>query len=266
MSSWEALARELDAWQAAGRRASLWWRDDDAVESTPALARLLAIAATWRVPLALATVPRFAQASLVAALREVPGIVPLPHGFQHVDHSPAGAKSGELGPARALEVNLREVALGWRRLAALFGNRALPVLVPPWNRIDPALLPHLPGLGFRGLSAWGARAQAWAAPGLWQVNVHLDLIDWRGSRGFVGEAKALGALVDHLAARRRNEVDKDEPSGLLTHHLVHDAPAWRFIETLLARSAGHPAMQWLEIETVFPPSDAAPRAGAVEGR
>ena len=266
MSSWEALARELDAWQEADRSASLWWRDDDAVESTPALERLLAIAGARRVPLALATVPHFAQASLVAALREVRGIVPIPHGFQHVDHSPTGTKSGELGPARAREVNLREAALGWRRLAALFGNRALPVLVPPWNRIDPALLPHLPGLGFRGLSAWGARAKAWAAPGLWQVNAHLDVIDWRGGRGFVGEAKALGDLVGHLAARRRNEVDRDEPSGLLTHHLVHDAAAWRFIETLLARTAGHPAVRWLEIEAVFPPFDAAPRDLAVEGR
>ncbi len=190
----------------------------------------------------------------------------LAHGYAHVSHAPAGVKSGELGPARALAVNLREAALGWQRLQALFGGRAFPVLVPPWNRIDPALIPHLPELGFCGLSAWGARAEVLAAPGLVQANTHLDLIDWRGSRGFVGEEKALGVLVDHLAARRRNEVDKDEPSGLLTHHLVHDAPAWRFIETLLARSAGHPAMQWLEIETVFPPSDAAPRAGAVEGR
>jgi hypothetical protein len=265
MSSWEALARELDSWQAAGRRASLWWRDDDAVESTPALERLLAIAGSWRVPLALATVPLLAQASLVAALRDAPGVAALPHGFRHLNHSPAGVKSGELGPARALDVNLREVDLGWRRLETLFGGRALPVLVPPWNRIDAALVPHLPALGFRGLSAWGARAAAWAAPGLWQVNTHLDIIDWRGGRGFVGEAKALAVLVGHLAARRRNEVDADEPSGLLTHHLVHDAAGWRFIETLFARMAEHPAARWLDAETIFPPAKAELPSVAAEG-
>lgn len=265
MSSWAALERELDAWQAAGRVASLWWRDDDAVDTTPALERLLATAGTYGIPLALAVVPQPARASLADAIGDAPAVTPLPHGYAHVSHAPAGAKSGELGPARAVAVNLREAALGWQRLQALFGKRAFPVLVPPWNRIDPALIPHLPGLGFCGLSAWGARAKVRPAPGLVQANTHLDVIDWRGSRGFVGEADALDELASHLAARRRGEVDPDEPSGLLTHHLAHDAGAWRFIETLFARTLGHSAVRWLDAEEIFRPSQARPRAAAPDG-
>ena len=36
------LSRELARWRAAGRRARLWWRDDDARAPGPELERLLA--------------------------------------------------------------------------------------------------------------------------------------------------------------------------------------------------------------------------------
>ena len=258
MSSWQALVAELDAWGAAGRAATLWWRDDDATAATPALQHLLELAGRFRTPIALAAVPLLSEASLVRAVASAPEASVMAHGYRHANHSAAGEKSGELGPARPLEVKLREAELGWRRLVQLFGERAMPVLVPPWNRIDPALVPHLPALGFRGLSSWGARASAWAAPGLKQVNTHLDIIDWRGTRSFVGESKALAILLDHLGARRRGEVDADEPSGLLTHHLAHDVPAWHFIAELLALSAGHPAAHWLAPGAVF----AAPAAAS----
>lgn len=266
MSGWAALARELDAWHDAGRVASLWWRDDDAVEATPALARLIAIAANHRVPLALAVVPQPARASLKEALGSAPSVTALPHGYAHANHAPAGVKNGELGPARPVPVNLREAVLGWRRLEGLLGGGAFPMLVPPWNRIDPALVPHLAGAGFRGLSAWGARSSALAAPGLLAVNTHLDIIDWRAGRAFVGEAKALGELVAHLAARRRGAADAAEPSGLLTHHLVHDEPAWRFVEALLAHTVNHPAARWDGVAAIFASASAAPRRAAAEGR
>ena len=36
-AEWGDLARELDAWAADGRRATLWWRDDDAAHAGPEL-------------------------------------------------------------------------------------------------------------------------------------------------------------------------------------------------------------------------------------
>src|SRR3712207_7045597 len=43
---------------------------------------------------------------------------------------------------------------GVERLLRFYGNRLVPMLVPPWNRIDPALLPDLPPLGLRALSVF----------------------------------------------------------------------------------------------------------------
>jgi hypothetical protein len=56
MSTWDDLARECDAWAAEGRAVELWWRDDDAIEDTPALRRLLALT-RGRAPIALAVIP-----------------------------------------------------------------------------------------------------------------------------------------------------------------------------------------------------------------
>ena len=251
MTGWGDLERELDAWADAGRQATLWWRDDDAVEPTPALARLLALSRNNRVPLALAVVPAPAVPALAAALRDQPTVTPVQHGYAHRNHAAGGAKGGELGPTRPIGANERELSRGWRRMGALFGAAALPVLVPPWNRIDRALIPSLPRLGFCGLSTYGARASAEPVPGLVQVNTHLDIIDWRGSRGFVGEGKALEQLVAHFRARRERTVDPAEPSGLLTHHLVHDAGAWAFIAALVIRIGRHGAGRWLAPTEVF---------------
>jgi hypothetical protein len=171
----------------------------------------------------------------------------LQHGWAHANHRPSGERSAEYAADRPLAVMTAELARGREHLRDLFGARFLPVLVPPWNRIDDAVVAALPGLGFRALSVFGPRAAAALAT----VNTHLDPIAWRAGRGFVGDAKALGDLVDHLAARRVGRVDADEPTGLLTHHLVHDAALWRFLDRLLARTAAHPAARWLDPRDVF---------------
>ena len=114
-----------------------------------------------------------------------------------------------------------------------FGATFLTVLVPPWNRLEPQLIERLTACGFSGLSTFGRRPDREAAPGLTQVNAHLDPIDWRGGRLFVGEAAALGRLVAVL--------DPDEPIGILSHHLAMDEPGWRFLERLLEILTSHPA-------------------------
>ena len=68
MSTWRELEQELEAWARSGRRATFWWRDDDAVEPSPALDRLLELAASGRAPLALAVIPARASSGLAAQL------------------------------------------------------------------------------------------------------------------------------------------------------------------------------------------------------
>ncbi|GAB4190076.1 MAG: polysaccharide deacetylase family protein [Thalassobaculales bacterium] len=212
---------EITALAAAGR-LRLWWRDDDAVADTPALRRLLAIAGRAGIRVGVAVVAGRAEPGLVPALA---GHRPLVHGWLHANHAPAGTKKSEFCAGRP-EDDLR-AALA--RMAGLFGPALVPALVPPWNRIDATLARALPGLGYRGLSTFGL----WRAEGgpRLQVNTHVDIIDWHGTRGFAG---------DRVLAELAGRAAKGESTGVLTHHLVHDEAAWAFLERL----AGVPGIAW----------------------
>ena len=241
---WSDLSNELEAWRGEGRVASMWWRDDDAVAPGPALDRLAGIAGEHAVTVGLAVIPALASGALATWIESAPVEV-LQHGWAHRNHTTDGGKKSELGRHRASGTVTAELAEGLAKLREFAGARCLPVLVPPWNRIDPALIPALPGVGFRGLSTFGARRAAEPAPGLRQVNCHVDVVDWRGGRGFVGRDRAIAAMIAHLAARRRHSVDPAEPTGLLTHHAVHEEGTWTFLARLMERTRRHPAVRWL---------------------
>jgi hypothetical protein len=248
MNPWQRLSDELDQWQALGREATLWWRDDDAVTATPALQRLLALQGERGVPLALAVIPAHAQEALAHTLEQHPCIALLQHGYAHDNHAAKGERAIELGGQRRRESLARELQFGWRRLQALFPGRPLPVMVPPWNRISPELFPDLPALGFRALSCFSARIRQQAFAGLLQTNCHADLIDWRRDRRFRGEERTIEQICAHLKARRTARVDAREASGILSHHLMHDDDCWRFLDTLLEHCNRHPAARWLEAD------------------
>ena len=100
MSDWRDLASELDSWRQARRDATLWWRDDDAVEPTPALERLLSLAADGAAPLALAVIPARASRALADRLAgEGPGVTVLQHGFQPRRSRPRGGEARRAGRA-----------------------------------------------------------------------------------------------------------------------------------------------------------------------
>lgn len=231
-ADWTGLRRELAAWRAEGLDLPIWWRDDDAITQTAALDRLAGLAHQLGLPVHLAVVPKFADAALAALCASDPMLVPLVHGWAHRNHAPADAKKAEFGMDRP---QLRaDAAAGLARMRALFGPTALPVFVPPWNRIAPALVPDLAGMGFAGLSTFTPRDQRLAAPGLVQINTHLDPIHWRGGGGLVAPETLLATLEGMLRDRRAGRADTAEPLGLLTHHLVHDAAIWAFTERCLA--------------------------------
>ena len=177
MSSWQALREEAARWHDAGRSADLWWRDDDAADSGPALDRLLALHRQSATPLALAVVPAHATQALADRLDGEPGIDLLQHGYAHLNHATPGEKKAELGPHRPAMIVLGELGTGWLAMERLFGGRTLAVMVPPWNRIAPGLVPTLPEIGFKGLSAFGPRRRSHPVRGLLAINTHVDLVD-----------------------------------------------------------------------------------------
>jgi hypothetical protein len=251
-SGWTKLETELDAWATAGRTALFWWRDDDAGAPTPALTRLFQLAACSGAPLALAVIPAQTAPALARQLADGPAAVTvLQHGFAHANHAAADAKKCELVDPAARPAVTDELRQGSETLSALFGARFHPVLVPPWNRIADGLVPLLPKLGFTGLSTYRARSTAVPAPRLVQVNCHLDLLQWRPQRRFLGETAALDLLTGHLAAKRRGSADPSEPSGILSHHQAHDAGTWDFLASLLERLGRHAGARLLPATEAF---------------
>jgi hypothetical protein len=238
---WAALRRELDERAASGRPARLWLRDDDAVTVTAALERLIELTGIWRVPVVLAVIPAPADAGLAARLGEVAHVTAAVHGYAHKNHAPPGERRQELGAHRPAGTVLGELRAGLEKLRGMFPGRLIPMLVPPWNRIADALLPALPGLGFRSLSAYGRELTREPAPGLSQINCRLDVIDWRATRG--------GLPPDLLAERlarliRQSHSGGEQPIGILTHHLVHDEEAWGFLDALFKLTAKHAGAAW----------------------
>jgi hypothetical protein len=246
---WPDLAAELDQWGEAGRVAVLWWRDDDAVGATAPLADLLRLAGP--VPVALAVVPALARPDLATALASAPAIGVLQHGWQHADRAAAGRKS-EYPDGRGTAIVAAEVAAGRARLRALFGPSALPLFVPPWNRFAPALLPVLAESGMAGLSTMAGRRPAALPAGLAALDVHVDVVDWRGDRGFVGTAAALSRLIGCLRAQRLGATAAAGPIGILTHHLVMDRATAEFLGCLAARILSHSAARWADSADLLP--------------
>ena len=240
---WDTLRRELDLWQAQGMTARLWLRDDDAVAPTPALERLIALARRWQAPALLAVIPVLATPQLAELLADEPLITPCQHGYAHANHAGLREKKCELGAQRPLAKVMDDLRRGKDRLAALFGAPALPLLVPPWNRIAPDVTAALPSLGFKILSAFGPQSAA-PPPRLAQINCDLDIIDWHSGRGCVPPA-ALNARFAAVLAEARAR--GGAPVGVLTHHLVHDAVAWSYLDTLMECIELHTAARWLPV-------------------
>lgn len=249
LAGWDALDAELDAWAAAGRTASFWWRDDDAVEPTPDLDRMIALSLETGAPLALAVIPADVKDSLAPALNAAATVTVLQHGWSHANHAAPPAKKAELGADRPAAAVLAELAEGRAVLERRFGPRALPVLVPPWNRIAPGVVAALPGAGFAGLSVFGPRCVS--TVNMVCVNTHIDPVAWRTGKRFLGEPESLGMAVAHLRARRLGAVDADEPTGLLTHHLAMDDETWAFAARFLSVARRHPAARWLAADILF---------------
>lgn len=229
--------REFEDELRRRRPVHFWWRDDDAAAVTPELTKLLALATRYAVPLSLAVIPEAAEPELFRMLDERVSV--LQHGTDHRNRAAPEEKKTEYPQSEPIESALRRIADGAGRLRALARGKFFPALVPPWNRVRADLLNKLPAIGVVGLSAYGPRESAEPRPGLRQLNTHVDLVAWREGQKFLGESEALAAAFQTL----KNE----QPVGWLTHHAVHDAQAWAFLERLFSLTD----VRWLSAPEAF---------------
>ncbi len=233
------LRLELAAWRRAQQRPLFWWRDDDARADTPALRRMVMLSHRHAAPLTLAVIPGAVipgddLLSLAALLAKAPQVDVAQHGITHANLAAPGEPPSELPRVIGLGMLTAEIR---RAAAAMDGlpNR-LPVFVPAWNRLTPALAAAVARAGFGALSGH-CRHQPECSP-LPRIDVHLDLLRWKNQPRFRGEWRFTLRLVRLLRERRREKRWQD-PIGLLTHHLVHDEASWLFLDRILGELRQH---------------------------
>lgn len=248
---WARLDAELNAWASNGQTASFWWRDDDAIAAGEKLDRLFEL--TAESGLLLACIPSRADKSLATSIAAFPHVSVAQHGYSHTNHAPRGQGCGawELGLHRGIDTVMSELGLGRKLLKDLVGAAFLPVIVPPWNRIDWQLLDPIAQAGFEGISAFGIAGTEEQQSNLVIANGHCDPIRWKTGAKFAGELKTITQLVGHLEARRSGQANEHEHTGFVTHHLDLDDAAWQFCDHLAAVISSHSGAQWISPVAVF---------------
>jgi hypothetical protein len=224
----EELEEEYLKTGALAAPLSFWWRDDDAIADSDALQRLFGVASARGASVAVAVIPKFADDSLARAIGSSGVSCAWQHGWSHAAHG----GNREFGSNRHIDELMIDAESGRGRMSALFGPGGWqPVFVPPWNHISQEFKAVLPGLGYTGLSAAFAPNPP---PGLSEVNVDIDLIDWSHypEVSFVGLDDCLRQLLDALRSRR-DSGSLDRPIGIMTHHLVHNQGIWEGLDRFL---------------------------------
>ena len=193
---WLQLEHELARREREGTPLLLWLRDDDATMPGPALEKLLGLTSEFSVPVAIAVIPGLTAEPLAKTLARSSHALPVIHGWKHINHAPRPEKKQELGPHRPLAAVEDDLAAALARMSQLYGDRLVPMLVPPWNRIRSDILPRLPGLGFKALSVFGRKTGQAPLP---VHNTHVDLIDWHGTRGCRENSLLIADLLREVA-------------------------------------------------------------------
>ena len=206
----EILA-ELNAWTHAKMTAALWWRDDDAALPCVELDHLIRLTDEYAVPCSLAAIPLRAGEPLRETISHAPHIWILQHGYSHKNHAPSGSGAWELGLHRPKSAVIEDLRNGMLKLSQLFKDRFVPVLVPPWNRMNSELLPYLPIMGFRGVSA-SYRKHGPVPPSDFRIADALcDVLTWKKKKArFVGAEQCANDLIEHLRDKRTGIVDRSE--------------------------------------------------------
>ena len=245
-TGWDDLSKALSTVSQSSGKYRFWWRDDDAVEVTDALKQLGDCAGD--APLCIAVIPEGAQETLNSFVSENPGVSVLQHGIAHRNRALPIEKKSEFPAHRAFEAmtETMEELEHWREtLEAMFGDRFLPIFVPPWNRIDDGFFSTLSIVGFKALSTY-RRSREGMPQTLQLIDTHIDVIDWRNGRKFKGEGAVLSEITSMLKS--------GEPLGLLTHHLVHDQDCWAFLDTFRQFIDAHPNAEWVHPLSLGQPS------------
>ena len=226
------LIAELAKWSRKNSIAQIWWRDDDASHPTSNLDWMLQTIDSLEFKPLLAAIPNLSSRELAKAL-ETNGLPIAVHGLSHSNYEPAGSRKSEFGPSRDLHDIKKDLIQAKEQLSNIFGDSVIDCFVPPWNRVREDIIPHLSELGFSGFSSFGKRLSRVNESNLRWFNTHVDVIDWRNTRHFIGRDAMMSQITDNLRRQRRRS-GTSEPVGVLTHHLNMIESDWEELRNIFA--------------------------------
>jgi hypothetical protein len=220
---------------ADNRRVRVFFRDDDVDEDEATLRRLLRIFLRHEAPINLEIIPGRLTNSAISLLRQYrdfrPHLIGLnQHGWQHVNHEPAGRKC-EFGPSRNFDKQREDLSQGRAVLDSAFGTAFFPAFTPPWNRCTNETYQALDELGFKVLSKDQDKPPV-AGYRFQEIPVTLDLYRWRH-----GPVMKAPAEISSELSRQLRDADR---VGILLHHKVMDETAFEFLDLLTSELGAQP--------------------------
>lgn len=240
------LREELDRLLELGSGIRIWWRDDDADVDCQGLRRVSELARRFAV--VLAVIPGRLDVAIGSVVNDS-NIRVVQHGWAHVNRALDLEQKSEYPDRRDIDAALSELKAGRILLEKVFGDRFIPILVPPWHHCSQTIAGRLPSIGFHGISS----GVNWDRPTPGLIDVCLDAIDWTGGARALRKDELMRNLVGLLRYRRYAGLPVDLPIGFLTHHKHLDESAFEVLVDFFEELAGHAAVTWLEPAEVFAP-------------
>ncbi len=239
------------------KSTTVFFRDDDVGQMTPALRDVMALLIAEGVPCSYQVVPAFLDREAAEALQATklrhPGLVHLnQHGNRHEQVLGGERVYSEFAGGRPLAEQQREIEAGRRKLEDWLGPAFDPTLfTPPCHKYDDATILALEAAGFRMLSA-GVQSDPLSQV-YYGIGARLGRVAFLGKRVSYhgGRVAASGLIelsvcidVDEAKDAAGHRIDKDDERlwqefercrrrlpivGVMLHHACCDRPeklAW----------------------------------------
>lgn len=235
------MQRLIDVLEQRTTPLRLFFRDDDAGWQQDRLDALLDLFLERETPIDLAVIPAAlttgGAADLIAWQSRHNRIGLHQHGYAHLNHEPAGVRKCEFGPARPIDRQCADIAMGRDRLQAMLDN-VDPIFTPPWNRCLPETVAMLPQLGFAIFSDDGKTKPDGDVP------AHAPVaLDWERKRN---EARLGDALFNLLAG-------PESSAGIMLHHATMDAGALVELSQFLSIVRCHERVEFVSMRDLMEP-------------
>jgi peptidoglycan/xylan/chitin deacetylase (PgdA/CDA1 family) len=224
----------------SAKHVSFWWRDDDVGgdrridflsrwKHERRLENVLSLLTRYNIPSVFAVIPNhffYPFNTQIKLLKKHKAYVAL-HGITHHNNSSNVECKSEFPDGCDIEPLVSKILVYQAQCRKVFGERSLPVFVPPYNRICLALENKLLESGFLAVSKSNS-------DGVVDVNnSDIDLVDWRKNdikneedilndiasaiERFDGNACSIGILNHHMRVSTKGLVVLERILKLLTN-------------------------------------------------